>query len=60
MKTKFVLICEKLDTNFTNQVQWHLDRGYELKGETFITTIINPHNQLPEPRYNQVLVKYEK
>lgn len=57
MNTRFVLICEKLHTTFTNQVQSHLDRGYVLKGETFITTVINPDGQ-PENLYNQVLVKF--
>ena len=52
---KFVLVSEKYAQCFNEKVQRYLDEGYELKGETFTTTVTL--YKTVEYYFNQVLVK---
>ncbi len=55
---KFVLVSEKYAACFSDKVQRYLDEGYELKGETFTTTVTL--YKTVEYYFNQVLVKNEE
>ncbi len=53
---KFALVRRDFYT-FDQVVQRYLDEGYELRGETFVTTY--PLYKTVGYHYNQVLVKYD-
>ena len=54
---KYVLVSSKYAECLTELVQTYLDEGFQLKGETFTTTV--PLYKCVEYYYNQVVIKDE-
>jgi len=55
---KYVIASSKFAEGMTEKVQDYLDKGYILKGDTFVTTVTLYKSV--EYYYNQVLIKNDE